>query len=222
VSEDSGLSDQRWTSYRAFQARATDSGLGLRKLVVDSPGNSRWGGAYTYDAGCTGDRRNRCPQMGYVHSDTNGLPEGVVPIRYTATDVVGNVATRTWHLRIDRTSPSVAPDQHAPPGAVAPGVEEDENLLSFTAEAYDAGAGVRSIDFELVDEYGTVVDESTDPDPQGCPEQACGKTRDWSVLAQFLTDGEYTLRTTATDLLGNAGVDERTVQVVRGIPPVIR
>ena len=81
VSEDSGLSDERWTSFRGFQARGTDSGLGLRKLVLDSPGNPGWRGAYTYDANCTGDRRNRCPQAGYVHSDTNGLPEGVVPIR---------------------------------------------------------------------------------------------------------------------------------------------
>ena len=81
---------------------------------------------------------------------------------------------------------------------------------------------MRSIDFELVDEWGTVVDESTDPDPQSCPRQSCAKTRDWYVLAQFLVDGEYTLRTIATDQLGNRGVDERTVDVVRGIPPVLR
>lgn len=222
VTEDNGLSDQRWTSYRGFQARATDNGLGLRKLVVDSPGNPGWRGAYTYDANCTGDRRNRCPQVGYVYSDTTGLPEGLVPIRYTATDAVGNVSSRTWTIRIDRTSPSVVPDPHAPPGATAPVALDDDSVLEFTAEAEDAGAGVRSIDFELVTEWGTVVEESTDPDPQSCPQPACGKRRDWGVLAQFLMDGQYTLRTIATDQLGNRTVDERTVEIGRGIPPAPR
>lgn len=222
VSEDNGLSDERWTAYRAFQARGTDDGLGLRKLVLDSPGNPGWTGAYTYDANCTGDRRNRCPQAGYVFSDTTGLPEGIVPIRYTATDAVGNVSSRVWNLRIDHSGPSVAPEPHTPPGASGSGDEPDESLLEFSAEAHDAGSGVRSIDFELVAEWGTVVDESTDPDPQACPRQACSKTRDWTVLRQFLVPGEYTLRTIATDQLGNRSVAERAVDVNHGIPPVLR
>lgn len=222
VTEDSGLSDQRWTSYRSFQARATDNGLGLRKLVVDSPGNPGWRGAYTYDANCTGDRRNRCPQVGYVHSDTTGLPEGLVPIRYTATDAVGNVSSRTWTIPIDRTSPSVVPDRHASPGATAPLEQDDDSVVVFEAEAEDAGAGVRSIDFELVAEWGSVVDESTDPDPQSCPEHGCPKYREWSVSAYLLMSGQYTLRTIATDQLGNRSVDERVVEVVRGIPPALR
>ena len=80
---------------------------------------------------------------------------------------------------------------------------------------------MRTIDFGLVDEWGLVVDESTDGDPQSCA-QGCGKVRSWSVLQTFLQDGVYTLRTTATDQLGNVATDERTVHIVRGIPPTIR
>lgn len=220
VSEDSGLSDGSWTSYRAFQARGTDTGLGLRKLVLDSPGNPSWSGAYTYDAGCTGDRRSRCPQSGYIYSDTSGLPEGVQPIRYTATDALGNVASRTWTLRIDRSGPSVNPgiDPHLPDATGGGDDGGDPNELRFSVEADDP-AGVRTVDFELLDEWGVVVDESFDPDPQSC---VCSKAREWSVLAQFLSDGAYTLRTTATDQLGNVSLDERDVSVVRGIPPTMR
>ncbi|MDA0178699.1 hypothetical protein OJ997_00205 [Solirubrobacter phytolaccae] len=220
VTEDSGLSDQRWTSYRAFQARGTDSGLGLRKLVLDSPGTPGWSGAYTYDAGCTGDRRNRCPQAGYVFSDTNGLPEGVVPIRYTATDAVGNEFSRTWNLRIDRSGPSLSPDDGHLPGATGEGEDED-GWRTFTAHANDAGSGVRSIDFELEAEWGTIVDGSTDPDPQPCS-ASCDKARDWTVETRYLAPGVYTLRTIATDQLGNEAVSERTVEIAFGIPPVFR
>ena len=111
VTEDSGLSDGSWASFRAFQARGTDTGLGLRRLVLDSPANPGWGGAYSYDAGCTGDRRSRCPQAGFVYSDTGRLPEGIQPVRYTATDAVGNVASRTWMLRIDRSAPALVSEQ---------------------------------------------------------------------------------------------------------------
>lgn len=221
ISEDSGLSDDSWTAYRAFQARGTDTGLGLRKLVLDSPGNPSWRGAYTYDAGCTGDRRSRCPQSGYIYSDTDGLPEGVQPIRYTATDALGNVASRTWTVKIDRSGPAVDPgvDPHLPDAGPGGG-EEDPNELRFSVTARDP-SGVRSIDFELFDEWGVVVDESLDPDPQVCT-GVCDKSREWAVLTQYLMDGDYTLRTTATDQLGNVSLDERAVTITRGIPPTLR
>ncbi len=139
VTEDSGLSDGSWASFRAFQARGTDSGLGLRTLVLDSPANPGWGGAYSYDAGCTGDRRSRCPQAGFVYSDTGRLPEGIQPVRYTATDAVGNVASRTWMLRIDRSAPAVLPDPESRP----PLIDADVTEFETTAEAHDKGAGVQ-------------------------------------------------------------------------------
>ncbi len=60
---------------------------------------------------------------------------------------------------------------------------------------------------------------STDPDPQTC-RRACANAR-LERAAQFLGNGVYVLRD-ATDRLGNAGVEERTVEIVRGIPPIIR
>ena len=217
VTEDAGLSDGSWASHRAFQARGTDTGLGLRKLVLDSPANPGWGGAYSYDAGCTGDRRSRCPQAGFVYSDTGRLPEGIQPVRYTATDAVGNVASRTWMLRIDRSAPAVLPEVGRPP------LIDDAEATEFetTAEAADKGAGVHTIDFELVNEDGAVLDESRDPEPQSC-DQRCSKTRTWSFQPQYLYDGTYTLRITATDQLGNAGTDERTIVIARGVPPIRR
>jgi hypothetical protein len=215
VTEDHGLSDE-WTAYRSFQARGTDSGLGLRTLVLDSPANPDWRGAYTYDAGCTGDRRSRCPQAGFVHSDTTWLPEGIQPVRYTATDALGNVTSRTWNLRIDRSVPEVAEERGRPPslGAEATGYET-------TVEATDEGAGVSTIDFELLNEDGIVVDASFDPSPQSCRE-GCPKARTYAFEPQRFYDGTYTLRTTATDRLGNAGTDERAIVIARGADPVAR
>ena len=83
-------------------------------------------------------------------------------------------------------------------------------------------SGVRSIDFELLDEYGAILDESQRPGPQSC-DQRCSKTRTWSFQPQYLFDGTYTLRITATDQLGNAGTDERTIVIARSVrtdPPV--
>lgn len=220
VTEDTGLSDGNWTSYRAFQGRGTDTGLGLRKLVLDSPGTPRWGGAFTYDAGCSGDRRSRCPQSGFVYSDTKGLPEGIVPVRFTATDAVGNVSQRTWQLRIDRSAPAIVVEPRSR-GARPPEIGPETTEYEVTREADDLGAGVATLDFELFNEDGGVVDESLDPEPQRC-EQGCSKARTWSFFPQYLTDGFYTLRTTATDQLGNVAIDERQIEIARGIPPLHR
>ena len=108
VTEDYGLSDTAWTPYRAFQGRGTDGGLGTKRLAVDSPGNPGWPNAFTYESPCTGDRRSRCPSYVQVTDNTFGLPEGLaVPVRYTATDIVGNASSRTWQLNVDRTPPAV-------------------------------------------------------------------------------------------------------------------
>ena len=93
-----------------------------------------------------------------MYSDTGRLPEGIQPVRYTATDAVGNVASRTWMLRIDRSAPAVLPDAGEPP----PLTDADVTEFETTAEAHDKGAGVHTIDFELVNEDGVV---STSPGP---------------------------------------------------------
>jgi hypothetical protein len=220
VTEDSGLSDGSWTAYRAFQARGTDTGLGMRTLVLDSPAAPRWGGAYTFDAGCSGDRHSRCPQAGYVHSDTDGLPEGVVPVRFTATDAVGNVSSRTWSIRIDRSAPLIVSDQYSRRGR-PPVLDAEATSYKTTIEAADAGAGVSTLDFELLDENGVVVEQSLDEDPQVCDE-GCAKSRTFVFEPQYQSDGIYTLRTIATDQLGNVSDDERTLEIARGIAPITR
>ncbi|MDA0138039.1 hypothetical protein [Solirubrobacter deserti] len=214
VSEDNGLSDGSWTSYRAFQARGVDSGLGMRRLVLDSPGNPDWVGAYTHDANCTGDRRSRCPQSAYVSSDSSGLPEGEVPVRFTATDAVGNVSSRTWTLRIDRGAPEVRSAEGRPPY-----LDAEATDYETTVEAHDAGAGVSTLDFELLDPDGNVVEQSLDAEPQTCA-ASCSKTRTFRTEPQYLPDGEYTLRITATDRLGQVALDERAIVVARGVPPL--
>jgi hypothetical protein len=210
VTEDSGLSGTGWSEYRSFQARGTDTGLGLRRLVLDSPAAPRWGGAYTFDAGCTGDRRSRCPQGAFISSNTNGLPEGIVPVRFTATDVVGNVSSRVWNLRVDRSAPTILPAAKRRSSSI----RSDDTEWTVTVDAEDAGSGVRTIDFELVDENGVVVEAYPDDDPQSC-DAGCGKSRTWSLEPDRFEDGEYTLRVTATDALGHAEVEERTLSIER-------
>jgi hypothetical protein len=110
----------------------------------------------------------------------------------------------------------VLPEEERPPL-----IDAEVTEFETTAEAFDKGAGVHTIDFELVNEDGAVLDESQDPEPQSC-DQRCSKTRTWSFQPQYLFDGTYTLRVTATDQLGNAGTDERTIVIARGVPPIRR
>jgi hypothetical protein len=221
LSDDSGLSDGSWTTFRAFQGRATDTGLGLRSLVMDSPAAPDWSGRYTYTAGCTGDRKSRCPQSAFAFSDTSGLPEGVVPVRFTATDVVGNTATRTWRLRIDRSAPAIqAPADESHEVDAAQDTAYTTTVTARDGDAENLRSGVRSIDFALLDESGqTELQSSRDPEPQDCPDGSCAKTRSWTVPLDTMPDGTYTVRVTATDQLGITATQTWPLVVNRGVPP---
>lgn len=225
ITEKYGLSDSSWTSYREFRARTSDYGLGSKRLVLDSPGNSGWSNAYDYVAPCTGDRRSRCGEWQEVFSSTNGLPEGIQPIRYTGYDVVGNTDSKTWNLRIDRTGPTF----DTPTGSLwttrdqaadhrSEGLYDNNYSVSVTARDGSPGtgagerSGVREVGFELLRQDGSVAAQSPDPAPQGCA-SSCAKSRNWSLDTSALQDGQYTVRVTAKDELGYASVKSWTVTV---------
>jgi hypothetical protein len=229
LTDDSGLSDTGWATFRSFQGRATDSGLGLRSLVLDSPDVPNWSGRYTWTGNCTGDRKSRCPQSAFAFSDTSALPEGIVPVRFTATDVVGNTAARTWRLRIDRSAPAIEAkgEEHLDS---ATGDPFTTTVTARDGDAVNLRSGVRSIDFALLDAGGqNVLLDSRDPEPQSCDEGSCAKTRTWTVPAGQVPAGRYTIRVTATDQLGIQATETWPLSVSAdeaepegGVPPSVR
>ena len=141
-----------------------------------------------------------------------------MPVRFTATDVVGNRAERTWRLRIDRSAPAIEP----PSARERRELSAEDTEYSTTVTAHDGDAenlrsGVRSIDFALLGEDGTTEYQSSrDPEPQECPDGSCSKTRSWTVPLESLPDGTYTMRVTATDQLGITATETWPLVVERG------
>jgi hypothetical protein len=217
LSEDNGLNES-WSAFRSFQVRATDSGLGVKSLVLDSPAVPNWTGRYAFNANCTGDRTSRCPQSAFAFSDSSRLPEGVVPVRLTATDAVGNASTRTWRLRIDRSAPAI----DVPVERAEIGRENSEYTAAVTARDGDElnqRSGVRTIDFALLDEDGdTELLSDPDPEPQSC-DASCPKTRSWTFPVDTLPDGRYMIRAVATDQTGMQATETWPLDVRRGVPP---
>jgi hypothetical protein len=217
LTEDSGL-NEAWSGFRSFQGRATDSGLGMKSLVLDSPAVPDWTGRYTFNANCTGDRKSRCPQSAYAFSDSSRLPEGIVPVRFTATDAVGNVATRTWRLRIDRSAPAIeVPAERAEIGR--DGTDYTVTVTARDGDEVNQRSGVRTIDFALLGEDGgTEFLSDDDTEPQSC-DASCAKTRSWTIPVDTLPDGRYTIRAVATDQTGMQATETWPLDVNRGVPP---
>jgi hypothetical protein len=142
-------------------------------------------------------------------------------VRFTATDVVGNVATRIWRLRIDRSAPAI--EVPAERGEV--GREDTDYTATVTARDGDEinqRSGVRTIDFALLDENGdTEYLSDRDSAPQSC-DASCPKTRSWTIPVDTLPDGRYTVRAVATDQTGMQATETWPLDVARGVPPRTR
>jgi hypothetical protein len=195
------------SSATGLTVRATDTGMGMEKVVLDSPAKPGWNQAQTRDFACAGDRNHRCPKIIEITFDTGDLPDGTVPVRATGTDVLGDTTTQTWYLKIDHVAPVVTStsgtlwdhrDQDADHRDV--GLYGADYTLHVDASDGGDSSGVKSIDIEVVNKATGAV-ERTDPDPlpQVCPTGGCGKSRDWNFHTDDYVDGQHLVRAVLTD-----------------------
>ena len=207
LTDDNGLSDSSWTSFRSFQGRATDAGLGLRSLVLDSPAAPNWSGRYTYtrqlhgrpQVALPGSRRSRsvtpagCPR---ASCRSSSRPRTSWATRRRARGGCGSTARRPRSSLRRASAASSAPRD----------TEYTTTVTAHDGDAENVRSGVRSIDFALLGEDGTTVyEESRDPEPQACPDGSCSKTRSWTVPLDSVPNGTYTVRVTATDQTRHPG-----------------
>lgn len=192
-----------WVSSAAgMTARGTDTGMGMERLVVDSPAKADWNQAQTRDFACAGDRNHRCPKIAENTFDSGNLPEGTVPVRATGTDVLGDTSTQSWDLQLDATPPDVTISGNLWDQRSNPGLDETDYGVRVDAADGDgttpatARSGVKSIDI-YVD--GTRVDYVS----QQCPSGSCPMADDWLFETGSYGAGAHTIKVDVLDQLGH-------------------
>ncbi|MFL5962507.1 MAG: OmpL47-type beta-barrel domain-containing protein [Gaiellaceae bacterium] len=127
--------------------------------------------------------------------DTTGLSDGAYDFRISVTDIAGNLSQRiVGPIRIDNTPPTSTIDP------VATNVRQ---TIALAADAVDAGSGVASTGYEI---------------------SAHGAGTWTGIPASFDTtttaDGDYDLRSVATDNVGNIGYSAPVTTKIDNTPPV--
>ena len=187
----------------------TDTGLGMQKVVLDSPTLPSWDQNRTKDFTGCGDRNHRCPKIAQPTAFASGnLPEGVNTVRAVGTDVIGDSATATWPLKIDKSAPAitgVSGSLYAARNQTSD--HRDEGIYGPSAtlhvDATDSRSGVKSIEVAIDDisqaPSGGLVSGA-------CAQDGCPKTLDWTLNSDSLTDTDHKVTITVKDqVAGTAG-----------------
>jgi hypothetical protein len=193
-------------------ATVTDTGLGVKKVYVDSPDVPGWSGG-SDEHGCRGDRLDRCPgerTVGLSFS-TETLPDGDVRVRTVAQDVVGNDEARMSQVKIDQTPPDVyASGTLWRDGATLAGQSYDLTVEAVDGDSDAPNSGVASI---TVDIDGQAVPPDTPP--QACSaEDSCSLSATWAFQASEYEEGAHTVTITAVDRVGITSEESVVVDVV--------
>jgi hypothetical protein len=214
-----GLDENKWVSSASIQStvRVTDSGLGLTSLNLTSP--TGWSKTGRNDV-CSGTQASGkpqtkpetpCPTSMSVNFDysTDDMPEGIVPIRATAKDIVGNQADiASWTVKVDHSDPGVdlpfvgetidtEPDEPDPTVYVA----VDQTQFGLEVDATDPLSGVREI--SLLDSNLQQIDVETLSCTPQCPTAPGTVTLNGSV-AQLAENQVYSVK--VTDAAGNVTI----------------
>ncbi len=214
----------------------SNAGIGIGRMTVSAPGSSGWAGRSSSTPSCDGTHFRPCdltlPASFTVSTTEPGLAaaEGRIPIQATATDYIGkptSTPTTLGTFQIDRTPPTL----NTPSGSLwdrrnrvddhrDEGLYDESYAITVTARDGDTSSaanersGVRDIRFQLVNASGQVARDSADPSPQSCA-SSCPKTRSWTLDTDSVADGEYAVRVTARDQLGQASTTSFPVTIDR-------
>jgi hypothetical protein len=202
--------------------QATDAGMGMVKVALDSPTKADWDQNRVKDFTPCGDRNHRCPKIVQPDAFSSGnLPEGTSTIRAVGTSAVGRTATGTWPLSIDKTAPVITPSQAV--WEFRQITDDPQNIelgnavypLHVLAEdgvndgnPTHARSGVKTLD---------IFFNNGQPDPskmhatQTCAQGSCPLNLDWDLNATSLAPGDYPVRLVATDQLNHTSETDFTV-----------
>lgn len=204
--------------------RGTDSGLGMRQVELSSPAKPDWSQNQVKQPfpSCY-DRKNRCAKIVETNTfSTDGLPEGVIPIRATGLDVIGDTTTTDFPIKIDRTEPlfrlsgSFNERSHAQAldgrsyrlkvDAVDWADSDDEREVNA---ATGTRSGVKDIEIKIDGQRAYY-------DSQPCPEGNCAMVREWEFQSALYSEGKHRVEVIVRD---HAGIPSRETWLFRVVQP---
>jgi hypothetical protein len=188
-------------------ATVTDSGLGVKKVVINSPDSTEWSGE-SYDPPCRGDRTDRCPQAPdpqQLSFNTAGLPEGIRTIRTTALDIVDNDESRSGQVKIDRSGPDIA---LSGPLYDRRGQEAPNGLYQVHADATDGDGSSDAMARSGVVQVELRLDDSVEAERYvDCSTHSCALDLDWAIDTSELAGGVHRVDVVATDALDHERIE---------------
>lgn len=219
---------------------ATDTGLGIKKIRMNSLNLNGSSDPQTQTHPCAGDRNDRCPATwntehpSYVPTftyDVDSLPEGVDHFGLKATDIVENDSLPDGND--DQTTiPPTKVDRSPPTNIAASGQLFDlrdqyingQGTKTVTATAHDPASadgqrlsGIKRLELEDIG-HGTIasVDVACDTTADICPVDA---SENLSIDTSQLAEGAHQFRIVATDLGGNVSQSDAWTVLVDRSPP---
>lgn len=191
---------------------AQDSGLGMSQFKLFRAGNE----ISSTTNPCFGNRAWPCPNTTWTAGpgdvwtnrppltyNTDTFPEGDNVLDAYAYDTLGNRSAQPaeWHVKVDRTGPTVGLSGTLP-GAADTTLGPGDYTLHVAAQDGTpnlAASGVKSLEVVIDGE----PEGPTDIVSQDCPTDSCSMTRDFSFAAEDYYDGNHTIAVVATDQMGH-------------------
>lgn len=171
-----------------------------------SPNNGSQGG--TQGSPNTGDRNHRCPTGTPLplSFSTSAMPEGAYNVNVSASDVVGNTATASVPIKIDRSPPVVslsgpaydAHNQMSASGTLA------LHVSATDTSATHATSGVASIQTYVDGQLASAGPATT----QACSQGGCALAADGQINFDSFPVGAHAIEVRATDAAGNVAVSD--------------
>ncbi len=218
-------------------AKATDTGLGVKRVTVTAPAlGGTTAQSKTTEHPCTGDRNDRCPASwntarpslsASLTYNVDQLPEGVNQFTVTATDIVDNTSatdtTSTPQAKVDRSVPTNIT-------VTGPLIDDEDHYLNgsdpvavhITATDPSASdgqqlSGIKTIHIE--EAGGATVASKTLTCTGTLGRCAAMVSEDLTADLTALPEGKHTLRAVVSDEAGNTAItDAWSVFVDRTAP----
>jgi hypothetical protein len=202
---------------------AADLGTGLHRLELTEPltgGNQTRQTRYQSpgtETDCTGSLTLPCPATGDEHFDynTGDYREGHASPSVVAVDASGRESSPlSYTLKVDHTPPQLG-QPNGPLHDRRNRTDDDrreglyDRFHSVTLAATDGSndsnstrrSGTKAINVKVRRPDGSVIIDSSDPEPQSCVADSCSKQREFTLDGDSLPDGEYTIEVVAVDQL---------------------
>jgi hypothetical protein len=222
------------TTTPSVTATASDPGVGVRAFNVFVPRLGGGSDVATADLGCAGTKESSCPWGSNVSKaiafSVANAASGVQTLSTVAYDAIGHPSVAgTTSINVDRSKPLITSltgpvydHRNQVTDHRSEGIYDTDSSLVITAAdgtsspPTASSSGVKAIDIEVADAgTGTVQQTFLDPNPQGCPQSNCSKSRTWSLHADDYSDGDHTVTVTVKDQLNHATPQSWTITIDR-------